>query len=270
MKRKTLFLLIPTLALFSCGSDDNDNNPEENFSGISSYKFYYMDYPSGTPIGTDSNVEVVYNGDRIVRLNGGFSKIDQASGYDYIFDKRNHREISYEANTVTVTDRVPTGISTGYNQIIEFANDGKLIRRIRLTPDYINFRDTIHYFYVNNVLKSFERRSTRLVERSEIFYNDVADVDSIVTKYPTYTGLGQYYFDPESKDRKVIYFENFDGQPNPFKKFILFEDTFNRSLSAHNYSKIRNVRYDYDGHIIGDDFMEWTFIRENGIINFGL
>lgn len=269
MKTNTLFFILPILMLSACCNND-DNIPVENFTGISSYKFYYMDYPSGTRIEPDSNVEVIYNGDRIVRLNGGFLQIDQASGYDYIFDKRNHREISYEANTATITDRVSTGVSTGYNQIVEFANDGKLTRRIRLTPDHINFRDTINYYYVNNVLKSFERRSIRLVERSEIFYNDVADADSIVTRYPTYTGPGQYHFDPESQDRKVVYFENFDGQSNPFQKFVLFEDTFNRSLSAHNYSKIRTVKYDYDGHTIGDTFMEWTFIRENGIINFAL
>ena len=109
-----------------------------------------------------------------------------------------------------------------------------------------------------------------MISKSEIYYNAKADVDSIVTLAPIYNASSQPYFDPASKERSVRKFLNFDNNDNPFKAFVIFDEAFHRSLSAHNYSKWEETNYDYDGYVIGYSWREWTYVRENGIINFAL
>jgi|SRR6218665_597492 len=271
MKITTLFLLLPTLAIFSCGSDDDDNAPAENVAGINSYKFYYADHPMGTPQGIgQNNVTVYYVNERPVKVAGGFLNMDQASGFPYVFDTNHYTEVYYLDYRATIINKLNSTTSTvaENKQIIGFTFDGKMGNKI-IFDDNSQSSDTIDYHYENNLLKAFFRYNRRLKEQSVVFYDARQNVDSIVTRYPSFDG-DQWHFDPESSDRKVRSFTNYDDTANPFKPLMIFDETFHRSLSKNNYAKWEEKVYDYDGHIIGGSFMEWTFIRENGMINFAL
>lgn len=154
-------------------------------------------------------------------------------------------------------------------QIVELNTNGKPTLKIKFHDYDSSHIDTIFDSYEENLLKNFSRYNGRLIESSAVFYNKQADVDSIVTCYPKYNG-NQAYFDPESKERNVRRFKNYDQTPHSFRSLAIFEETFHRSLLAHNYSKWEETIYDYNGHVIVNRCEEWTFIRENGIINFGL
>jgi len=269
MKNKYFFLILPMLILIGCGSDDESYDASiEN--GISSYRFYYMDYPAAAHRVGDNNVDVVYDHGKIVKLIGDVSPLDPNSGYSYIFNKNLFTEVSYSSNTATIQNKSIVNEGEWNKKIVEFTTDGRLKYKIIINDMQPLLRDTIAYFYQQGKLKSFEHHNRRFISKSEIFYNIQSDVDSVVTRFPNYIGPGQPYFDPESQERIVRAFTNYDSTANPFKSFIIFDESFYRSLSAHNYSKWEEFSYDYDGHVIGNSFAEWTFIRENGIINFGL
>lgn len=260
---------MPILFLAGCGSDDENSNSTEVATGISSYRFYYMDYPLDTQQSPE-NVDVVYNDGKIVKLIGDVSAVDPNTGYSHIFNKNAYTEVSYASNTATIIDKSVINEGEWNKQFVEFTADGKLKYKIYVDNLQPLIRDTIQYFYENGILKSYERHNRRFYEKSEIFYNANADVDSIVTRYPYYVSPQQPTFNPASKERVVRKFKKFDNKTNPFQVFVIFDEAFNRSLSAHNYSKWEEFKYDYDGHEIGNSFTEWTFIRENGMINFGL
>jgi len=265
---KNLLLLLSFICLTSCSSDDDSSyNPDE--IGITNYCFYYMDYLF---VGRylDKDVQVIYDGNKIVKLIGGLALIDPTMSYTYVFTKQIYKEISYSSNSATIVEKNIYN-ENGFNkQVVEFTSDGKLKYKISISNFDPSEKDTIQYFYQNGILKSYEKHNRRLISKSEIFYNTQADVDSIVTRAPNYITPNQPYFDPESEERIVRKFLNFDNQANPFKSFVIFDESFNRSLSAHNYGKWEEFDYDYDGYIIGHTWNEWTYIRENGIINFGL
>lgn len=263
---------MPFLALCGCGEDDENNDAAETFNGINAYRFYYADYPQGTSRFGQSNAAVYYEGNKVVKLTGGFMNMDQASGFSYFFDANAYKEISYSAATATIVNKLNSATLTvaEKKQIVYFLSDGKIDYKVKFDDEYPEHRDTIYYSYENNLLKSLETYNRRLIERRDIFYNAAADVDSIVTRNLDYDEHGVAYFDPQNKERKVRRFLNFDNMPNPFQRLMMFDETFHRSLSAHNYDKWEEFVYDYDGHEIGNSFEQWTFIRENGIINFAL
>jgi len=269
MKIQKILCLLTVLFLAGCGSDDENSNTTVVETGINSYRFYYMDYPLDTQKSPE-NVDVVYNDGKIVKLIGDVSAVDPNTGYSHIFNKNVFTEVSYASNAATIVDKSLVNEGEWNKKLVEYTADGKLKYKISINDMQPLIRDTIQYFYENGKLKSYERHNVRFYERSEIFYNAQADVDSIVTRYPYYTAPHQPSFDPSSKERIVRKFENFDNTENPFQAFVIFDESFNRALSAHNYSKWEEFKYDYDGHEIGNSFAEWTFIRENGIINFGL
>lgn len=265
---KNVLFLLSFIYLTSCSNDDAASDIT-NETGIKNYRFYYMDYPLGTA-NSQNNISVNYENGKIVKLIGGISELAQESGYSHVFNENRSTDISYSNNTATIIQKDAFYPDFAKKQIVTFTSDGKLKSKISI--DYLdpNVADTIQYFYQNGILKSFEKHSRRLISKSEIFYNSKSDVDSIVTLAPNYITPNQPYFDPENKERLVRKFLNFDYNDNPFKAFLIFDEGFYRSLSAHNYSKWEETSYDYDGHVIGYSWKEWTYIRENGIINFAL
>ena len=264
---KNALFLLSFIYLMSCSNDDGSNeNPEiEN----NSYRFYYMDYPFDTA-NSQNNITVNYDNGKIVKLIGGVSELAQESGYSFVFNQNRYTDISYSNDTATIIQKDAFYTDFANKQIVTFTSEGKLKSKISIDYFDPNVTDTIQYFYQNGFLKSFEKHNRRLISKSEIYYNAQADVDSIVTLAPNYITPNQPYFDPESKERSVRKFLNFDNNDNPFKAFVIFDEAFHRSLSAHNYSKWEETSYDYDGHVIGYSWREWTYIRENGIINFAL
>ena len=265
---KKAILLFSVFSLLACsGDDENANTTAEN--GINSYRFHYMDYPLGTA-NSQNNITVNYYNGKIVKLIGGVSELAQESGYSFVFNQNRYTDISYSNNTATIIQKDAFYTDFANKQSVTFTSNGQLKSKISIDYFDPNVTDTIQYFYQNGILKSFEKHNRRLISKSEIYYNAEADVDSIVTLAPNYNASNQPYFDPESKERSVRKFLNFDNNDNPFKAFIIFDEAFHRSLSAHNYSKWEETNYDYDGHVIGYSWRAWTYIRENGIINFAL
>lgn len=268
MKIKIAVLFVCLCAIYSC-SDDTPRAAA--ISGPDSYRFYYMDYPSASSGGEDSdkNVDVIYDSSgNVIKLTGDVSAMDSGSGYSWFFRKDIFKEITYSGNTATMVSKLDSEIFTVLEnrQIVEFSSDGKLISKILVNNYDPNYRDTIRYTYEGNLLKHYELRHNHALSKSEIYYNAQQNIDSIVTRLPDFSG----YFDPQSKKRTVVKFKNYDTTPSPFKRLIMFDETFNRALSANNYAKWSSVTFDVYGEITASASSEWTFTYQNGLINFSL
>jgi hypothetical protein len=78
----------------------------------------------------------------------------------------------------------------------------------------------------------------------KLFYYNSNNISSIVTKYYDYYDNGttitqQYTY------KEIETFGDYDNAPNPFGKFVIFDETFKRSLSANNYRTYNYQKYLY-------------------------
>ncbi len=272
MKIIKLLSIFGILAALGCESDSNVSTPP----AITSYKFQYMNFPNATYSVTSEGepldkLDVIYSNGKIIKLIGGISEMDPASGFSYIFRKHLFKKISYSGNTVTITDQLDSNTFTVYEnkKTIEMDAQHKILSKINHSNFDSFANDTLTYFYQNNLLTRIEYHNRRLQKKSLFYYNAAKNLDSIVTSIPTIWGH-PWTFDPTNKTRTVAKFENYDTATNPLKRFGIFEETFYRSLSKNNYRKYTATDYDSNGEEMGFDTKEWTFIYQDGQINFEL
>ncbi len=260
MNKFTFITLLLLTTFYSCKPEATDRPPVIE-DKVDSYRVSYMHYGS---IIMDT-VAIQYNNGNIIKRRGGFLDIL----YSAWFTEDVYDTVTYSTNQVaTVKCFNGTGVTFGPNERRFFLTGNKIekcvIQNGSLTDLY-----TINYFYNN---ESIVRRVTyrnHLVSQADFYYNSNKNIDSIITRYSEYNPLTkEYEINPVDIRRDKEIFENYDTYSNPAKKLVIFEETFNRSLSVNNYRKYSKFKYDKFGATTSSQITNWTFVYENGKISF--
>ena len=242
MKKKNIFLIYPFLIMgFTLNSCKHDDLIQPL---ISKYNIVYMDYPTGIgpSLENDGNVILEYRGTRISKRKGGIIQVNPATGYDYKFLKDIYDTIIYSHNKGLIKNLLIYQGETyyGLEKTIIFDEEGRIFQKIQKDRYYRT--DTINYYYSSNgLLIKIENKKPYKVETSNFYYSSKNNIDSIISTHYTY----------DIRESKTIeYFNNFDEATNTLRHLMLFDETFNRSLSRNNYLYYKKIKYDSNNILI--------------------
>jgi hypothetical protein len=241
-----IFLSLP-LIFVGC-KPDKDAKPL-----ISEYYYGYMDYDPSCAPNPEGNgiVEIKYSGSKIIKREGGLIQTNPMTGYDYKFIKGVYDEITYSDNLALIKNRVASGNDTLFiaDREILFDSQGRILRKIQPNKKYYWNIDTLNYYYHSNgLLDKVQNIQGYIIETSTFHFNNSNNLDSIVT-----ITSGEEELISQTKE----YFGDFDNAPNPIKSIMMFNETFNRSLSQNNYGYYSLKKYDSNDSLI--EQLEKTF-----------
>ncbi|WP_333661436.1 hypothetical protein [Chishuiella changwenlii] len=232
--KKFITILLSGL-IISCSTDDDfEKNENKNF--ISNIKInlhdeeYWINYEE-----TDFTFE--YDRlNRLIKKNGGLSRLPNSAGFSYAFTKDIHTNLTYENNKVTVEDfsSIPTKkryITLNSLQKIESIEIPHLNRRMEFKYSDNKLTEILTLF-----IKSPFNDNSLIVSFVEKFYYDSNDNLSR-TEY--------YNNEPNnnSTNKIVRIFKDYDNSTNPTKSLYLLEEYFYRSISKNNYRKYEKTEY---------------------------
>ena len=273
---KTQILIILSLILLiSCRNDEPNDSSETELQNVIEYKANYMDYRNlnygiySYTLLSGENVKLEYiNGKVSKRITNLFLYRNNGPQIPIYFNTID--EITYENNTINVISKSDNeSLFPTYQKQISL--DGDRISQILVIKS--GTIDTLKFAYNNNLLKYITRYNKGIKSKSTFYFNSNKNVDSIVTKYGEINYVSDtnysYSFNETTKRRKKLTFSNYDNYKNPLKNLIIFDETFNRSLSANNYKFFGE--YFYDENNLMTSYFEgyWNnFIYENNQINF--
>lgn len=282
----TTISLVILISLFSC----KDNEIESGAIKTGLYLKKYMNYPSHVyPLGESSDFTYVnvnigsttksdtifieYYKDKIIKRIGWYHEGHASTGFFSIFSKDVYDTLIYTNNQLTILTKSKSPSISGvaaYKKVIYYKN-GRISKTVQ-SYQYTYDRDiTVDYTYTNNLLtKKIGYRGTDLYFQSDLYYNNNSNLDSIITRE------SRYNFDTETREidfsspnRTKETFENYDNNKNPLSSFIVFDETFNRALSANNYKKYNYYYFVTDDRIMNDWHFTYNFQYDHGFINFG-
>lgn len=260
--KATILLLITSLFLISCSSDDNNSN-----NLIGSYnKIYMHNSTNSNPlISNNYNIDLEYNS------NGKPSNRIDNNGVIEVYD-----EIIYSGNSVRVEKKINHEFYTQADneRIFYINNQGNIERKVfyDLAENIYNITE-VNYFYDNE--DKIERAVSTLVDsngnaytESLYYFNNDKNLDSIVTRsYQDYSDGNGFV----SWGRTVESFSDYDTADNPLKHLGVFDEIFLRTLSENNYTKYSKNTYDDDGNIMTYINNQWDFYYdESGRIRYDL
>lgn len=261
--KNSLFLIIGFLTM-SCNSDDSNLPTPETAYHINEYFFDNMMYPNGVMENLDNLVKLEYDEHlNIMKRKGGFSPLDQSTGYSYIFTDNLYDQLTYSTNEILIEKKTTSPISIPkFERKIFLDNNYRIIKKTIFRELDFNPRDTIYYSYNTNG-KLTESRSGNLNNYNEVskfYYNSANNIDSIVTRKYNSTIL---------QSKVIEEFSNYDSAVNPLKNLSLFEETFYRSLTTNNFRKYERKEYDLDNNLTFSSFKNWTLVYdESGKVKF--
>lgn len=263
-----LLMLSVSLILVSCNNESSNEDRED----ILKYKTMYMEFREPYQWVTNEPepgmVTLEYYNGKIIRKNGDIAESDPFFPL-YIISKEIYTPVVYEEDKITITKEFATlGYSSDYKKEI-FLNNNQIEKIVKYDQSQIFGADTTFVYYENGrISKTIKRLNTPLNE-SKYFYNTNNNLDSIVMRYYKINPVNNsLYIDYNSKIREVIVFSNYDNLYNPFKKLIIFDESYFRALSENNYAKISYQGYDSDGNVYLTRVKNWTFILNNGEVDF--
>lgn len=268
------FSVISVLVLmFSCSSEDSIPSETETEYSPQSYHFINMDYPVGMVLSPtlDNLVKICYDSNnKITKRIGGIVYYSAGSGGGTGFTDEIYDELIYSSNQININRKISSTSYSIYNfeRKLILDNNKRFVRKFiyqenAVYPNPTN--DTINYFYnsLGQISETFKGDLDLYNEKTKFYYNGNGNLDSIVLKK-------HYQNEPYYSKTKEV-FSNFDNTPNPMKKLIIFEETFNRALSKNNYSKYEKFTYDSSNNLINTEFRNWTLQYDSsGNINFNL
>lgn len=263
MKFILSFICITTFLLFGCTPD---NNPNIKTDELAVDDFYIENYNYGFSV-PDSNllywtddsdkrlVKFQYHNNKIIKASGGI--LGAAFHHENFF-----YNLTYDENRIYLVYDIISDqtIPPDNETIITLDNTGRIIKKT-IYENYDWFanpiKDTLSYSYNSSgKLDSYIRSSVgrynmvptdgeiiRNLERSNLYYNR-GNLDSIVTVVSS-----KYNQFPERIIGKYVEtFGGYDLASNPFRKLIIFNNTFTRSLSKNNYTEYHKNYYPYDSN----------------------
>jgi hypothetical protein len=252
-KMKKIFIVFASLSmlLIICCRKDEPIIPAN-----SCYYYGYMDYPgyAKPDPDVDYTVDIIYNGDKIVKRIGDLIAISPSTGYNYKYTDSIYDELTYFENSISIIKKTSyQGLSILPDERVIYLDDqDKMILEVFPTNSLF---DSIYYSYDAKglLIESKNKKGGYLIESSNFYYNSQKNLDSIITH------------DNLNENIKVEIFSNYDNAYNPLKQLIIFKETFKRSLSKNNYLKYNMKLFNADNILIGSAEKTWTLnYDENG------
>jgi len=268
MKINTLLLLILLLFLFNCKKPESQKVNDELM--IEAYDYRYMDYDGSilvNYIDSDNLIWLEYNtSNKLAKRIGGVRQLSATSGYDYQITNEVFDEITYTNNEIKV-DRINNHDNNTAQYTREFILENDRISRMIVTDVAAQTKDTVDYSYdsLGRLSQRIDLKYYNTYPSSEItsnfYFNQ--NLDSIIT---TYVSPWDGSVEKIVKD----IFSNYDTTANPLKNLIIFDETFNRSLSENNYAKHEEYTYTPDNELTWTHIRTWGFYYdEDGNISYG-
>lgn len=261
------------ILMLSCSGDDSVASEAVIEFSPKSYHFKNMDYPIGMVMSPtlDNLVKISYDvSNKITKRIGGIVYYSAGSGSGTGFTNEIYDELIYSSNQIKINRKTSfTSYSIyDFERKLILDNNNRIVRKFvyqenAVYPNPTN--DTINYFYnsLGQISETFKGDLDLYNEKTKFYYNGNGNLDSIVLK--------KHYQDEPYYSKTKEVFSNFDNIPNPMKKLIIFEETFNRALSKNNYSKYEKFTYDSSNNLINTEFRNWTLQYDSsGNINFNL
>ena len=252
-------IVLSVVTLFnSCSPEDMEANGDD----VDSYRIANMHYNFGW-VGNDV-VTIEYKKGKIVKRNGGGGPSFPAG----FFDPGVYETVTYNSNQAVLVKATTTPGYTFNPNEKRFIFNGNKIDQCIILDGSTGLVDTIKYAYSGESIISKTTYHKGIRSRSDFYYTASGNLDSIVTRYAEVNPVTiQYGIDPNDLRRDKEIFENYDTYPNPTNKLVIFDETFNRSLSKNNYRTYTKLKFNKLGE---DNLLErrfWTFVYENGKIN---
>lgn len=268
MKQYFLFLII--IALMGCRNNDKIDSDINKNQPITEYNPIYMDYNNiaffkNFDLLYGKNVKIEYKGSKISKR---ITDLVFTNNQSIVLPYKTMDSIWYHNNEINIlTVDLKTKAQYKYKKIFL---DGSNISKIIVNNN--GSIDTLKFQYRDKLLDKITVYDKGIKSITKFYFNNKKNIDSAVTKYgdfkPISNGDYVYIFDASQKQRKKQIFLDFDRTPNPLKNLILFDETFNRSLSNNNYKSYKEYWYDNHNNIAFFTKKKWDFTYENNKINF--
>ncbi len=281
-KELTTMSLVILMFLFGCRNEELKTDEIET----SSYLKKYMNYPSkvypswspseNTYVNCNSDymsqdtISIDYKDNKISKRIGYLIQFSPNTGFLSVFTKDIYDTLIYTNNQLTILTKSKSQYISGvtaFKKVIYYEN----ARISKTVQSYENKSDiTVYYTYSNNLLtKKTGYNGTDLYFQSDFYYNTNGNLDSIISRKSKYNyNTDKIEIDFSSKDRIKEVFENYDNSKNQLKPFIVFDETFNRSLSENNYAKYNYYYFDINGNMLNEWHYTYNLKYENGVVNF--
>ncbi len=265
--KKIFSLLILSIILFSCSRDNEDEVIENNEPLISKMNLILYPYSSSYN-NAELSFRFEYDKDKnLTKKIGGFLQSSWGTGYEgfglYFTDKI-YTNLIYNNNNVIVEDFSYSSEFSVLKNSKFFVLKNNQIQQKEIPSSNNSYLDKkLSYKYVNNQI-------------SEI-YTTLPNMPYDPTDTSDYkeTYIENFFYDSKgnlskteyilqnnginTKEKIVRVFEDYDNSYNPWKRFILLDEYFYRSISKNNFRKYTEVKYDFAGNVTSTKEQTWTF-----------
>lgn len=246
------FLIASSLFFSNCSSDDSANNlveEQEIVCTFSSLKFDFLDKTAfnGSILPTTNPTHFFeYDDGKIIKVNGGLTSINPATGFNFTFVEEAFDSIIRTQNNIKIIHKGSSGFS---NEVINFQLDNQNIITAKTISSYSNpdfTYSTEEFIYsegrISQIINN-DNESGNKTEETFFYENDnlvktetsIENFAGIVTKRITNT------------------FEDFDNFKNPFKELFFLNGAFYRAQSKNNYAKHTTIE-----ETLNTNTNEWT------------
>ena len=146
------------------------------------------------------------------------------------------------------------------------------ISQIVIKSNKSNINDTLKFSYSGTNISSITTYNKGIKSKAWLYFNTSGNLDSIITKYGDLNFISltnySYSLNESTKKRRKEVFSNYDTYQNPLKNLIIFDETFNRSVSKNNFRSYSEYYYDKNNSQQNSLVRDWTLIYENNRVNF--
>jgi len=212
------FAIFILLNLFGCSSDEN---PEIVKCQIQNTHYTFLElfedeYGSILNNATSTGlVNFSYDGNNVVRTNGGLAFIHPSTGFRFVFVDNVYDSITHKPNSIEIYKKSPDQL---FNNDIKFElnNSSLPYKKITSSESFtFNYSDDqlVSSVDLNGVESTYSYENENLIK-----------VESLLT-----LSDGTIY------ERIIHSFEEYDIKPNPFEGLFYIRGAFYRSLSKNNY-----------------------------------
>jgi len=283
-KAFTILSLVVLMFFIGCKSDEIEINETKT----ELYLTKYMNYPShvyptsnlndysyqnwNSDYVQNDSIYIHYDNNKIVKRIGFLVVGNSITGSPTFFTGYIYDTLIYTNNQLTILTKSKSPYIIGvaaYKKVIYFENE-RIAKTVQ-SYQYNSRKDiTVHYTYSNNLLtKKIGYIGTDLFFQSDLYYNNMSNLDSIVSRKSEYNENKETFeINFSSKNRSLEVFEKYDNIKNQLKPFIIFDETFNRSLSSNNYGKYNYYYFDINGSINNEWHFTYNLKYENELVNY--
>lgn len=270
MKLHFYFVLVLSFFLFtSCNNDDDDNPTPTEEILLQEYLSHYMfaDNNNSMKLAIDYQNQKPIKRRTITDSPG--NPIGGVGTFGNFYD-----ELTYNGNSVIIIKKNVDYPNEESDKSMLIYNNNQIVEKYYFGDSNIAITKHV-YHYTNDKITRIQNYMTDynggiyLNSQSEISYNG-NNLNQITTRHAKYdSATNSYILNTNDLEKEVETFSGFDNYQNPTKKLKMFDGLFLRSLSENNFTQYKKIKFDENGN--QTPFIEqknWTFVYENGQINF--